>query len=140
MRFIYVLILLTGCAGQSPVAPDFFDRRTEFAADRERETIDIGTLEYDSACVHVTEVLMDMNCELQEVNTELGLISTRPISGRFGGTRKLTCARHQVTVSVVQQSGGDIAVRASFHPPNMTADRTFQTLLRRSISQQVPAG
>jgi hypothetical protein len=135
------LVLLTGCASTSGIAPDFFSGQAEFAADRERETILISSLDYESACAHVTEVLMDLDCGLQEINSQLGLISAHassrwvPVARMAEPTRIWhSCAGHRITVRIKGRSAGDIAIRASFYPANAAADETFRALLRKSIS------
>jgi hypothetical protein len=135
------LVLLPGCASTSGIAPDFFSDQAKFAADRERETILISSLDYESACAHVTEVLMDLDCGLQEINSQLGLISAHassrwvPVAGMAepAGIGR-SCAGNRVTVSIAERSAGDIAIRISFYPPDAAADETFRALLRKSIS------
>ncbi len=149
MKSVYImglglgLAVLTGCASQVAIMPDLFSRQAEFAADRERETVVIEGQDYESACAHVTAVLMDMDCNLQEVNSQLGIISATsvyrwipPTGFTSSGYIWSSCAGHSVTVSVAEQSSDEIAVRSSFYPAKPAADETFRTLLRKSIALQ----
>jgi len=141
------LLLLTGCASYQPPKTDFFARQAEFAADRERETVIIRDLDQQEACAHVVQVLMDMDCKIGEVNSELGLLTALPPHPVSSQTIKLprfynnlaTCG-HQVTVSVSGRGDGDVAVRSSFNPPADQADEAFRTLLRKSVSLQTTTG
>jgi hypothetical protein len=146
MGFGLGLAVLTGCANQASLKPDLFSRQAEFAADRERETVVIEDQDYESVCAHVTAVLMDMDCKLQEVNSQLGVISATSASPRIeiaqtrltsSGYLWRSCAGHSVTVSVAEQSSDEIAVRSSFYPAKPAAAETFRTLLRKSIALQV---
>lgn len=138
------LLLLTGCVGYQTPQADFFARQAEFAADRERETVIIEQLDYEEACAHVTGVLMDMDCQLLEINSELGVISATPNYPWLSSPTAIyhhvpyrSCSGHRVTVSVLQRPDGAIAVRSSFNPQVPAANETFRTLLRKSISLQI---
>lgn len=142
---LLVLLLLTACAGQ-PGGPNPFDAADEFAARRALESIVVDDVDREAACAHVTEVLMDLDCLITEVNSELGLVSARTemrtyISGEFftQGHRWDACARHDVTVSVRERGDGRVAIRATFDPSSEEASRAFDTLLRRSIASK-PTG
>lgn len=139
------LALLTGCVNTPRATTDYFARQAEFAADRERETLVIEQLDYEEACAQVTAVLMDMDCNLVEINSELGVISARPTFRPMQWSRGAlipprSCSGHQVTVSVVQRPHGAIAIRSSFTPPATSADETFRQLLRTSISLHTGGG
>ena len=75
---------------------------------------------FETACAHVTSVLMDLDCDLGEINSSLGVISAQPsaawASNRAGGLPlidRYSCADHRVTVTVVERANGALAVRAS---------------------------
>lgn len=138
---IPALALLTACAGQ-PSNPNPFAAQADFAAQRELETLVVEDMPQDVACAHVTEVLMDLECHIMEVNSELGVISAGSTyrwvhSGDFLGTRRFwrACGGSKVTVSV-RERGEDVAIRATFEPPKPEANQAFRTLLRRSINEQ----
>lgn len=142
-----VLLALTGCAGQPNIAPEYFSRQEQFAADRVRETTTIDSISYEEAFSHVTAVLMDLDCQPRETNLQLGLISGSASSQRAAPPGTITrgnfyrsCAGRAVTVSVVERPSGDIVIRASFYPPDAAADQSFETLLRKSISLTGAAG
>lgn len=134
------LLVLAACAGQ-PASTDFFETQANIAAQRERETVVVDAMAYQDACAHVTAVLMDLDCSLQEINSELGVVSGYSIS-RWVPQRGFTvkpylwqsCAGHRVTVTVTQRPRGDLAIRASFTPGEPAAEQTFKTLLRKSLA------
>jgi hypothetical protein len=138
-----LLTLFVGCATQpGTVSP--FDAQDEFAAQRERETTVLPVaMDRQTACAHVTEVLMDLDCVLTEVNSELGVIAARPemrmlpSESMFGSPKRWrACAGKQVTVTVSDQGPDRLRVRATFAPPSPESDQAFETLLRRSIAQE----
>jgi hypothetical protein len=138
---IPLLALLTACAGQQS-NPNPFAAQADFAAQRELETLVVEDMSRDVACAHVTEVLMDLECHIIEVNSELGVISADRSfrwvhSGDFLGSRRIwqACGGSNVTVSV-RERDDDIAIRATFEPPKPEANQAFRTLLRRSINEQ----
>jgi hypothetical protein len=134
-------LVLSGCNSMSRAAPDFFAGQTAFAAAREREVIVFEQLDYDRACAHVTEVLLDLDCQLQEANADLGVFTgasqLRMINPEsFIGMPSFwsSCSGHQVTVTVDKRVDGAVAIRASFAPSNAVVDQTFRTLLRNSVA------
>lgn len=136
------LILLTACTTQ-PASNNPFDARADFAAQRELETVVIEDMDQKTACAHVTEVLMDLECILTEINSELGVISAststrfRPPEGLWAApTYWRACGGNSVTVAVTERSDKRVAVRATFDRANPNADQAFRTLLRRSIAQE----
>jgi hypothetical protein len=135
------LALLTACAGQ-PEHFNPFNEREDFAAQRELETIDIDHMDRESACAHVAEVLMDLDCALGDVNSELGLLTGQSKSRWINGEGMFAvrrywraCGGSNVTVSVDEGDHGNVRIRAAFEPPSPEADRAFRTLLRRSIAR-----
>lgn len=135
------LAMLTACAGQ-PAQVNPFDAQADFAAQRELETTVIENMDGEVACVHVTEVLMDLDCELKEINSALGLVSgisaTRLIAPQRMlpmGTYWRSCGGSNVTVAVKERDE-NVVIRASFEPAKPEADQAFKTLLRRSIAEQ----
>ncbi len=136
-----LLALLTACAGQ-PSDSNPFNAQADFAAQRQKETILIEDMDRETACVHVTEVLMDLECVMSDINADLGIVSGNSSfrwvhSGEFLVSRRiwLACGGSSVTVSV-RERDDDVAIRASFQPPKPEADQAFRTLLRSSIAQQ----
>jgi len=136
------LILLTACAGQ-PIPTDFFASQADFPARRQVETMVIDVADHEQACAHVTAVLMDLDCELAQINSRLGVISGQP-SVRTAQPQlppfltygERSCGGRRVTVTVTERRNQRQVVRASFSPASPDADRAFRTLLRRSIEAQ----
>lgn len=136
------LVLLTACTTQ-PASNNPFDAQVDFAAQREAETVVIEDMDRETACAHVTEVLMDLECVLTEINSDLGLIAAEtrarlvPADSVWvGPTRWNACAGNNVTVSVTESKQDRVFVRATFDRANPDADWAFKALLRRSIAQQ----
>ena len=144
MRIITITAaaLLTACAAQ-PNANNPFANPEDFAAQREVEAIVIEDLDRDSACVHVTEVLMDLDCDLVDINSQLGLFAGKTrfrrvqAEGFFNpATFWRGCGGSNVTVTVKEKNDTDVMIRAAFEPTSPEANQAFDTLLRRSIDQQ----
>lgn len=139
---IPVLALLTGCAtGTTRTSP--FDEQATFAAQREAETVVVADMEREVACAHVVEVLMDLDCVINEVNSNLGLVSAKTqyrllrAEGFFSAPQGWrACGGSNVTVAVKERDGRDLAVRATFEPTSPEANQAFKTLLRRSVAEQ----
>lgn len=136
------LVLLTACVG-NPINTDFFDSQASFSAKRALETIVIDAANREQACAHVTAVLMDLNCELQEINSHLGVISAQPsvrtVHPQFPtylAYRQQSCGGRRVTATVTERSNGQQVVRASFIPESPSANQAFGTLLQRSIETE----
>lgn len=135
------LTLLIGCAGLPQSDKDFFARQSDFAADRQRESIRIDSANPEITTRHVIEALMDLDCALQESSQTLGLISATStyrfiLPETFIDTPSVWrgCAGHRVTVTVNADGQDRSVVRASFDPPSEAADRAFRTLLRNSLT------
>lgn len=136
-----LVLLLTACTMQQ-VNNNPFDAQVDFAAQRQLETIVLEDMDQETACAHVTEVLMDLECILTEINSELGVISAstslryRPPESIWASpTYWRACGGNNVTVSVTERSDSRVAVRATFNRANPDADWAFKALLRRSIAQ-----
>jgi hypothetical protein len=139
------MLFMTACTSQ-PTTLDFFAARSEFATRRERETVIVYGVDFEDACAHVTAVLMDLDCELVEINSQLGVVSALPNPRGVGFARAEkkefqpdSCALRLVTVTVEERPAGKLAIRASFTHNGYGAERAFETLLRRSIAQQTSA-
>jgi hypothetical protein len=142
IALIAALIVLTACAGK-PVTTDFFNSQADFSAKRELETIVVDAANQQQACAHVTAVLMDLGCELQEINSRLGVISAQPsvrtVHLQFPtylAHRRQSCGGLRVTATVTGRSNGQQSVRASFIPESPSANQAFGTLLRKSIETE----
>jgi hypothetical protein len=140
------LALLTGCVSQ-PNTTNPFDAQADFAAQRELETIVIKDMDGETACTHVTEVLMDLECAFREIDSTLGVISATTLSRmvQLGQADFFSvpiprwwraCGGSNVTVSVKERDDGDVSIRAAFEPSKPEANQAFKTLLRQSINQQ----
>jgi hypothetical protein len=143
MRSLILLAALfcVGCAGRGPAPIDYFDGQSEFAAERQRETMTLPSVRYADAYVHTVEVLMDLDCTLQASNRALGVISATgmirvlPADNLLAvPSRWRSCGGHRVTVTLRDAGSNGVLVRASFDPPSQDADQAFRTLLRRSLS------
>lgn len=136
-------LLLGGCVGTPDTPMNFFENAEQAAAARERETTLLEGVSREEACAHVTEVLMDLDCTMQEIDSRAGVFSgassyryVPPDWFELMGQRWSTCAGHRVSVSVREQPPGSIAVRATFDPPKPEADAGFRSLLRRSLQHR----
>jgi hypothetical protein len=154
---VTVLFSLAACGTQPEGPPDFFHGQAQFDAARARQTTVVDVASTGEACAQVIAVLMDLDCSVQAVNSELGLVSARNselglVSARASVHRvppagyqapvadRHSCAGHRVTVSVAPRQEGQVAVRASFTPPSERADQAFRTLLRKSLSHSLAGG
>lgn len=134
-------LLCVGCAVQGPAPIDYFARQSEFAADRQRETMMLPSASYAEAYIQVAQVLMDLDCTLQASNQVLGVISATGTvrllpADNFLATPSWwqSCAGHRVTVILRDAGSNGVIVRAAFEPPSEDADQAFRTLLRKSSS------
>jgi|GEM_PF-4151264 len=137
------LVLLTACTSQ-PVVTNPFAKLADVAAQRQLETTILRDMDAESACVHVTGVLMDLECSISELNSDLGLVSAtstlrviEPVNFIAASRWRQTCLGNAITVSVKETSGDSVAVRATFDHPDPDAEQTFRTLLRRSVTRQM---
>ncbi|HSG91049.1 MAG TPA: hypothetical protein VLA56_17660 [Pseudomonadales bacterium] len=135
-------LVLTGCAGQQ-AGQDPFARQAEFEARRQLETTVLPGMDQATASVHVTEVLMDLDCVLTKVDSELGLLFARSERRLIEAGGPLTmprwweaCGGSDVTVSVNEGEYGTVEVRAAFDPSSPEASHAFRTLLRRSVARE----
>jgi hypothetical protein len=136
------LLGLAACTTQPVPLPDYFAAQDEFSAARARETTLIRSGGTEEACAQVVNVLMDLDCRLQEVDGRMGLVSAYsrahsvylPDHDGVAASDQRSCAGRRVTVSVIEKEGGQVAVRATFRPKDPRADATFRALLHKSLS------
>jgi hypothetical protein len=147
LMLVTVLFSLAACGTQPGGPPDFFHGQAQFDAARARQTTVVDVASTGEACAQVIAVLMDLDCSVQAVNSELGLVSARasvhrvpPAGYQAPVADRHSCAGHRVTVSVAPRQEGQVAVRASFTPPSERADQAFRTLLRKSLSHSLAGG
>jgi hypothetical protein len=138
---------MAACVTQPEGPPDFFRGQAEFDGARARQTTVVDAISVGEACAQVIAVLMDFDCSVQVVNSELGVVSARagvttvpPAGYPAPVPDRHSCAGHRVTVSVAPWQEGQVAVRASFSPPSPRADETFRSLLRKSVSHSLAGG
>lgn len=139
------LALLSGCSS-TVLVHDPFQDEAAVAARREAETTVLAHVDRERACVHVTEVLMDLECDVVAVDAALGVVSARggvravpPRNFLAAPGRRQYCGNARVTVSVNEIRTGT-RVRATFDPPSEHADRAFRRLLQRSVTLETAAG
>jgi hypothetical protein len=140
--FATCLLGLAACSSQPASLPDYFAARDDFSAARARETTLIRSASTEQACAQVVDVLMDLDCRLQEVDSRLGLVSAYSSAhsiflsdhGGVAPADQRSCAGRRVTVTVIEKKRGEASVRATFRPSDPRADETFRALLRKSLS------
>jgi hypothetical protein len=77
LMLVTVLFSLAACGTQPGGPPDFFHGQAQFDAARARQTTVVDVASTGEACAQVIAVLMDLDCSVQAVNSELGLVSAR---------------------------------------------------------------
>ncbi|MEH6548352.1 MAG: hypothetical protein V7711_19040 [Pseudomonadales bacterium] len=138
MVLLGLLLGLVGCVAPPPPAYDYFANESEFAADREIQSMRFSDVDYDAMLGHVIDVLMDLDCALQESSKSLGVVS----AGR-GGYQSITtpfrtdyfsnCPLATITVVVTGLPSDELQVRASSYPVNSKTQHALKQLLDRSL-------